>query len=292
MTHSTLISRLSRLGLLSVLYTGLFLTSGELSMSTEGSVQIGNIGVQNVMAAENNTTDTTINSIISFLNLGIGVLTFLITPLIMLAGWLLSPDWTFGEIFGLRPILHQLWILISNVVYVIFGFMLVFIAFANIFGGESSKAYEMKTMLPKLVTGMLIVPFTWFIVSAVLSISNILTASVISLPMETILKAGGETSKLLADPIIPKQITFNKNTGTGTESTNTEVKNGNFTASDCKKDSNNCISIKEFLTNGGGGAYNLLSVYAYGIFRIQDYKALTPEEKVNKVLDIAYKLGF
>ena len=78
--------------------------------------------------------DETINSIISFFNLGIGVLTFCITPLIMLAGWLLSPDWTFGEIFGLRPILHQLWILVSNVVYVIFGFMLVFVAFANIFG--------------------------------------------------------------------------------------------------------------------------------------------------------------
>jgi hypothetical protein len=71
--------------------------------------------------------------------------------------------------------------------------LLVFIAFANIFGGENAKAYEMKTMLPKLVVGMLIVPFTWFIVSAVLSVSNILTASVISLPMETILNAGVNT---------------------------------------------------------------------------------------------------
>ena len=78
--------------------------------------------------------DATINSLITSLNVGIGILTFLVTPLIMLAGWLLSPDWTFGEIFGLRPILHQIWILISNVVYVIFGFMLVFVAFANIFG--------------------------------------------------------------------------------------------------------------------------------------------------------------
>lgn len=52
----------------------------------------------------------------------------------MLAGWLLSPDWTFGEVFGLRPVFHGLWILISNVVYVVFGFMLVFVAFANIFG--------------------------------------------------------------------------------------------------------------------------------------------------------------
>jgi len=185
-------------------------------MSPAGNVQIGSGGVQSAMAADDATTtkkgveDPAINTIISVLNLGIGVLTFLVTPLIMLAGWLLSPDWTFGEIFGLRPILHQLWILVSNVVYVIFGFMLVFVAFANIFGGENAKTYEMKTMLPKLVTGMLIVPFTWFIVSAVLSISNILTASVISLPMETILKSGGETSTLLTDKIIPTHIFYVK----------------------------------------------------------------------------------
>jgi hypothetical protein len=110
--------------------------SGEINIDNSGTIQIGNGGVHSVMAADETkpVVDETINSIISVLNLGIGVLTFLITPLIMLAGWLLSPDWTFGEIFGLRPILHQLWILISNVVYVIFGFMLVFVAFANIFG--------------------------------------------------------------------------------------------------------------------------------------------------------------
>ena len=70
-------------------------------------------------------------------------------------------------------------------------------------------------MLPKLVTGMLIVPFTWFIVSAVLTISNVLTASVIQLPVATILKSGGETSKLLTDKIIPKNIIFNKDIDLG-----------------------------------------------------------------------------
>ena len=137
MFQSQILSKLSRLALLSVFCAGLFITSGEVSVSNSEGLQISG-GVQSVVAAETPTKqtpeDTTINSIISILNLGIGVLTFLITPLIMLAGWLLSPDWTFGEIFGLRPILHQLWVLISNVVYVIFGFMLVFIAFANIFG--------------------------------------------------------------------------------------------------------------------------------------------------------------
>ncbi len=188
-------------------------------MSPNGDVQIGNGGVYSAMAADCGGKDqkpcptdpinATVDSLVTLMNIGIGALTFLITPLIMLAGWLLSPDWTFGDIFNLRPILHSLWVLVSNVVYVIFGFMLVFIAFANIFGGESSKAYEMKTMLPKLVTGMLIVPFTWFIVSAVLSISNVLTASVIQLPVSTITSAGA-TSGMLGDKIIPKTIMYYK----------------------------------------------------------------------------------
>jgi len=64
-------------------------------------------------------------------------------------------------------------------------------------------------MLPKLVTGMLIVPFTWFIVSATLSIANVLTASVIQLPISTI-KSNSATSGMLSDPIIPKTIMYYK----------------------------------------------------------------------------------
>lgn len=51
----------------------------------------------------------------------------------MLAGWLLSPDWTFGDVFNMRDTLHQLWVLISNLVYVVFAFLLIVIAFRNIF---------------------------------------------------------------------------------------------------------------------------------------------------------------
>ena len=76
----------------------------------------------------------------------------------------------------------------------------------------------MKKALPKLVIGILIVPFTWFIVSAVLSISNILVASVISLPMETITKAGTANGMFDAK-IIPKSIVFNKNVDYGSGNT-------------------------------------------------------------------------
>ncbi|MDQ1344295.1 MAG: hypothetical protein QG650_1015, partial [Patescibacteria group bacterium] len=65
-------------------------------------------------AAEKSAGDaaaTTVNGIIQLVMM-------LFLPATILAGWLLSPDWTFGEIFGLRPIIHNLWVLVSNVVYV------------------------------------------------------------------------------------------------------------------------------------------------------------------------------
>lgn len=111
MFPSTIASRLFRLGLLSVFCAGLFLSSGEMHIGSTGNMSIGDGGVYTVAAEtaapagadaktdKKEPVDDTINSIISFLNLGVGILTFLITPLIMLAGWLLSPDWTFGEVF-------------------------------------------------------------------------------------------------------------------------------------------------------------------------------------------------
>ncbi|MDD2916880.1 MAG: hypothetical protein PHH70_03495 [Candidatus Gracilibacteria bacterium] len=319
MFSSAIVSKISRLALLSVFSMGLFLASGEVNIQ-DNTVQIENGGVQSAIAADTSfqtledkrlanaaanppsatatKMDDTLSTIISLMNLLVESLTFIITPLIMLAGWLLSPDWTFGEIFGLRPILHQLWIFISNIVYVIFGFLLVFVAFANIFGGEHSKAYEMKTYLPKLVVGMLIVPFTWFIVSAVLSISNVLTASVIQLPTSTIKQAGTKDGSFLETPIIPKEIVYNKNVNAGTGSTmlNDEQimkNNGNFSSTDCSMSSDkNCLSIRQFLAGGGGGAYNLLSVYAYGIFKIQDYKSITSGQKITQMAEIAKKLVF
>ncbi len=93
--------------------------------------------------------------------------------------------------------------------------MLVGIAFANIFGVGGAE-YEMKKMLPKLVMGMLMVPFTWFIVSATLSVANILTASVIQLPVDTIHKASSAKIKEFFDEekVIPKKITVDL-TGSG-----------------------------------------------------------------------------
>jgi hypothetical protein len=78
----------------------------------------------------------------------------------------------------------------SNIVYLIFGFALVVIAFMNIFGRSS---YAIKATLPKLILGVITVPFTWFFVSFILSIVNVLTLSVSQSPM-TLLPESSKSS--------------------------------------------------------------------------------------------------
>ncbi|MDD2486818.1 MAG: hypothetical protein PHS92_00400 [Candidatus Gracilibacteria bacterium] len=255
---------------------------------------------------------TTINGAIDILNGVISIVALISQPLVMFIGWLLSPDWTFGDIIGLRPALHTIWIMVANFVYVIFAFMLVVIAFMNIFG-DSKGQFAMKQSLPRLVVGILIVPFTWFIVSAVLSVSNILTASVLSLSYDTIAKnpAG---SAILDKAIIPKSINIDLTddsdweTGLGEEGMTAEDtaaaqaethaaatgEGGDYHNVDCAKEPDKCIKFSDLMGNGNG-AYNVLTIYAYGIFKIDKLKELSDKQtltSVKKVGDIFKKLTF
>lgn len=72
--------------------------------------------------------------IISSLNTLVSLMYSLFLPLTFFAGWLLTPDWVMGDFFGMRAVLYSLWILVSNVVYVVFAIILIAIAFMNILG--------------------------------------------------------------------------------------------------------------------------------------------------------------
>lgn len=77
-----------------------------------------------------------------------------------------------------------MWILVSNVVYFIFAWILIVIAFMNIVWKWTDK-FELKQSLPKFIVWILIVPFSWFLVQFILSISAILTVSVLTIPYDT-----------------------------------------------------------------------------------------------------------
>ena len=169
----------------------------------------------------------------------------------MIAGWLMTPDWTFGEIFGLRPILHELWVTVANFVYIVFAFLLVAMAFMNIFGGEKNT-WQIKSKLPKLIIGVVSVPFTWFLISAITTISSLLTASIIQLPADIL--ANNPTNTFEFEVPTECLIDFTKSTSSGAK------------LIDCGEPSSyHKTTIHDFLT-GEKSAYSVLSVYAYGIF--------------------------
>jgi len=131
-------------------------------------------------AADTTKDSDVVEMIVQVLNLVFTLITFLLTPAIILCGWLLSPDWTMGDFFGLRPYFIQVWVLVSNLVYIIFALMLLFMAVMQIFSGESNYAFKKK--LPRFLVGIMIVPFTWVIVSWTLSFANQAVAAVLSIP--------------------------------------------------------------------------------------------------------------
>ena len=79
--------------------------------------------------------------------------------------------------------MYKMWIIVSNIVYFIYAILLIVIALATIFGKEN---FNYKSMIPKLALGILMVPFTWWFVQWTISLAAVVTASVTTIPMETL----------------------------------------------------------------------------------------------------------
>lgn len=125
-----------------------------------------------------------INGIIKILKYALSLLSLFMALFAHLIAIFLSPIWTSGAIFWLGEYLKVIWVMVSNLVYVIFAIILVRIAFINIIWKWGEK-YELKKSLPKLIIWILIVPFSWFFIQFVLSISWWLTISALTLPSDT-----------------------------------------------------------------------------------------------------------
>ena len=115
-----------------------------------------------------------LNALSIFLSFWLAFFTYLSTLF-------LSSDWYSWGLFWLNAVFKDIWIFVSNIVYFIFAFILIFIAFMNIIGRWWEK-YELKKALPKLAIGILIVPFSWFFVNFILSVVSILSIAALNLP--------------------------------------------------------------------------------------------------------------
>ena len=120
--------------------------------------------------------------IISWLNEVLKAVAVTLTLWTNIVWWFLSPEWTSGKIIWIDGVLKSIWIMVSNVVYFLFAWIFIWIAFMNIIG-KDGETYQLKQAIPRFIVWVLIVPFSWFFVQFIISLSNILTAAVLSLPM-------------------------------------------------------------------------------------------------------------
>lgn len=207
------------------------------------------------------------NKLVAWLNIAMAVVTMLVSPAIMLAGWLMSPDWTSGDLFGLREVMYSLWVTISNITYFIYAVLLIFIALATIFGQEN---YGYKAMLPKLALGIILVPFTWWFVQWTISLATIVTASVITIPNEA-LESVVQWKGWWNSPVIPKKVVIDESSS---------IK-WNAAAKAAEKCPDNCISPQQMISKSSG-LYGHMLIYAYGVFKLNEI------EKIENATDFVW----
>ena len=145
--------------------------------------------------------------------------------------------------------------------------MLLYMAIMQIFGGSESE-YAFKKKLPSFLVWILLVPFTWLIVSWTLSFANQAVAAVLSIPMGSISKldsgslSNTQDTSLWHKKTLPTVYDFTPNSSWYGNMT---CQDGYVTGSKVK-----CISPAEFLTYNQAWPFFIMMIYAYNIFKIQD----------------------
>ncbi len=216
-------------------------------------------------------------------NIGISIvngilknLAALLWLLTFLVGLFLYPEWTSGSIVWLwwnAWALKQMWIMISNVVYFIFALIFIWIAFMNIIWKEDW--YQLKEALPRFIVWVLIVPFTWFFVQFILSISSILTVGVLSLPYDTF------KDTYMKDTVLD-EVKFCKDWVIYASS-----QSGSTNIMDCKKWSEKIPLSQIVNPKKSESLFWIMTVYTYGIMSVDgQWKIYSENFAVNGIANL------
>lgn len=103
----------------------------------------------------------------------------LIWPVLVLIGGLMENDLIYGN--GMEEKLRDVWIPIRNLVNILFVVVLVGLALYNVLG-LSEDTTSIKSVLPKIVIGIIAVNFSFVAIKVVLDGVNVMTTAVFALP--------------------------------------------------------------------------------------------------------------
>ncbi len=125
--------------------------------------------------------DKTLRNSVAFMIAMQKVMNKLIWPVLVMIGGLLDNSILFGN--GMEERLREIWVPIRNLVNILFVIALVGIALYNVLGiGDESGNYSIKSILPKIIVGIIVVNFSFVGIKVFLDSINVLTTSIFALP--------------------------------------------------------------------------------------------------------------
>ena len=230
-----------------------------------------------LVAADSKSSFST--QMIDFLNQLLKVLAMVIGFITMVIGLFLRPEWTSWSVIWLDVQLKTMWIMISNIVYFIFAWIFIFIAFMNIIWDW--EHYWLKKSIPKFIVWVLIVPFSWFFVQLILSLSWILTTVVLSIPYDTFPAIKEKNILVCKDWAQLNVSELSKNIECIWWDDNKEPK----TISDFIKSSDNWW------------LYQIMFIYTYSVLRLDEVSQLKSQDlwwkgQITKLADVSLQFVF
>lgn len=162
--------------------------------------------------------------------------------------------------------------------------------------GKNQGTWELKQAMPKFIVGVLIVPLSWFFVQFLLSVSAVLTIWVLTLPYDSFqdneLYSQALTDSEFADTPICREIIISL-TGEFSDAGATPIAWGGEALSDnvkCREGAT--VTIEElFNPENESGLQNtmfgLMSMYTYGIIRVQDLDEITTTQVWSGIKSLA-----
>ncbi|PZM81972.1 hypothetical protein DLH72_04705 [Candidatus Gracilibacteria bacterium] len=249
----------------------------------------------NTNTPPNTQTDVsseTVETFIKFTSWVASIIAVLLGLLTYLTTIFLSPEWTNGSIFGMTEYLKGIWILVSNFVYFTFAFILIYVAFANIVG-TSNNNLQIKQALPKFIVGILIVPFSWFLVQFMVSISSILTVASMNLPFEAF--KNYETT--MSTVKVPTKCTINLGVLGRSEGDTSKGGGGDPTSNQIFKcdGQEKELSVLMKTDKAADGIFGIMTMYTYGLLNIEGLDKLTEgqlRDYIKTIGDIVVKVVF
>lgn len=255
-------------------------------------------GDQELLSAEESAK---VVGILNGIIVGAASIMWMITSFITI---FLYPGWVNGTLFGLQDYLKEIWILVSNVVYFIFAFIIIVIAFMNIIWKWEGN-WELKQAMPKFIIWVLIVPFSWFFIQFVLAISAILTVWVLTLPYDSFqdqsLLGDALEGTELGDSFICKDVIISfswefEEGATDFSAWDSDVLSENIK---CASEESR-ITVQQLFTGTeewewlDNSIFWVISVYTYGILKVQDLDTLYADDltTVSKMADLVFKILF